>query len=89
MIKNLDQIRNRFDWDEYEKRQQAPEGTVQKLTTKEILEALKFPFTKEELRAERKRRVERLRYLKIMSNPYTKHLYRERKRKERQAQKSW
>jgi hypothetical protein len=89
MIKNKEQIRVHHDWDEYDRRSEASVGTVQKLTTKEILEALKFPFTKEELRAERKRRMERLRYARIMANPYTKSLYRARKRSEWASLNHW
>lgn len=85
MILNKEQIRTRHDWNEYERRSSAPEGSIEKLTTLEIKELLKIPFTKEELRAERKRRVERLRYLRIMANPFTRAQYKDRKRMERLA----
>lgn len=85
MIKNTNQIKTRHRWNEFERRQEASSNEVQSLTTQAILEALKVKFTKEELRAEIKRRRERLRYLKIISNPYTRSLYRARKKAEREA----
>ena len=82
MIRNREEIRKAHDRREYKRRQKADEGTVQTLTLPEIKELLSVPFTKEELRAEVKRRRERLRYLKIHSNPFTLSKYRERKRQE-------
>ena len=89
MIQSREQIRIRHDWNEYERRQAASETEVQSLKTIEIKELLKIPFDKSELRAELKRRNERLRYAKIVANPRTRALYRERKREERQARKIW
>lgn len=82
MIKSLEQIESRTRWAEYDRRKNASETQVESLTTVEIREALKRYFTKEELRAELKRRNERLRYAKIMANPRTRSLYRARKRAE-------
>ncbi len=82
MIKSTEQIESRYRWAEYDRRQKASETQVQSLTTEEIREALKFPFSKEELRLEIKRRNERLRYAKIMANPKTRSEYRARKRME-------
>ena len=83
MIKSSEQIRVRYDWNEFERRQEASSDQVQSLTTVQILEALKVPFDRSELKAELKRRKERLRYAKIMANPRTRAIYRERKRTER------
>ena len=83
MIKNTDQIESRYRWSEFERRQEASEDQVQSLTTTRILEALSVPFDRAELKAELKRRKERLRYAKIMANPRTRAIYRERKRTER------
>lgn len=82
MIRNREEIRKAHDRREYKRRLKADEGTVQTLTLPEIKQLLAVPFTKEELRAEVKRRRERLRYLKIRSNPFTLAKYRERKRQE-------
>jgi hypothetical protein len=83
MIKNTEQIKSRHRWSEFERRQEASEDQVQSLTTTKILEALSVPFDRAELRAELKRRRERLRYAKLMANPRTRSIYRERKRTER------
>ncbi len=82
MILNKEEVRKKFDRREYNRRQKAEDGTVNKLTTPEIKELLSIPFTKEELRAEIKRRKERLRYLRIRSNPFLVSKYRARKREE-------
>lgn len=87
MIKSSEQIRVRYDWNEFERRQEASSDQVQSLTTVQILEALKVPFDRSELKAELKRRKERLRYAKIMANPRTRAIYRERKRTERYFRK--
>jgi hypothetical protein len=87
MIRNLEQIKTRWSWDEYEKRSQASENSVARLTLPQIEELLSIPFSKEELRLERKRRVERLRYLRIISNPRSRAEYRARKQRERQERK--
>ena len=82
MIKSTSQIESRYRWAEYERRLQASETAVESLTTEEIKDALQFPFSKDELRAEIKRRNERLRYAKIMANPKRRSEYRARKRME-------
>lgn len=82
MIKSLNQIKSRHRWEEFDRRQEAGPNQVQSLTTQAIVEALKVKFTKEEMRAELKRRRERLRYAKIMANPRTRAIYRARKREE-------
>lgn len=82
MIKSLNQIKSRHRWEEFDRRQEAGPTQVQSLTTQAIVEALKVKFTKEEMRAELKRRRERLRYAKIMANPRTRAIYRARKREE-------
>ena len=89
MIKSLDQIESRARWAEYDRRKNASETQVESLTTVEIRDALKRHFTKEELRAELKRRNERLRYAKIIANPRTRSLYRARKRAEYARNNSW
>ena len=82
MILNKEQIRNRFDKAEAARRKESEEATVFSLKTPEIKERLKTFITKEELRAELKRRKERLRYLRIMSNPKSRAELRARKRSE-------
>lgn len=82
MIKSLNQIKSRHRWEEFDRRQEAGPNQVQSLTTQAIVEALKVKFTKDEMRAELKRRRERLRYAKIMANPRTRAIYRARKREE-------
>lgn len=87
MIKNLEQIKTRWSWNEYEKRSQAPENSVARLTLPQIDELLSVKFSKEELRLEKKRRIERLRYLRIISNPRSRAEYKARKQRERQERK--
>lgn len=88
MILNKSQIRNRYDWKERVRRSNSEETDVQSLKTPEIKTLLKRFFSKEELRAELKRRKERLRYMKIMANPKTRSEYRARKRAEYAARTS-
>lgn len=80
-------MRDKFDWNEYVRRQRASADEVQSLTTPKIVELLKIPFDKNELKAELKRRKDRLRYAKIIANPFTRAAYRARKRNERLARK--
>ena len=82
MILNKDQIRNRYDYTESLRRKSSEEDTVYSLKTPEIKERLKNYIPKDELRAELKRRKERLRYMKIMANPKSRSEYRARKRAE-------
>lgn len=81
MIRNTQEITNRWYETERSRRAVAEEGTVQSLTIPEIKTILEaHRWTKEELRAELKRRRERLRYAKIMANPYRRSQLRARKR---------
>lgn len=89
MIQSREQIRERFDWNEYERRQAAKPNQAQSLTTVDIKSLLEIPFDKDELRAELKRRRERFRYARIVANPKTRSEYRARKRREREARKDW
>lgn len=82
MILNKEQIRNRYDYTESLRRKTADEDTVHSLKTPEIKERLKNYISKEDLKAELKRRKERLRYMKIMANPKSRAEYRARKRAE-------
>lgn len=88
MIKSKEQVTSRHNWSEYERRQAASPNQVQSLTTPEIKELLETPFDKDELRAELKRRRERLRYARIVANPKTRSEYRARKRREREVRNS-
>jgi len=88
-IRTKDQIRKAWRDSERRRRMKADENSVQALTLPEIESMLETPFSKEELRAERKRRMERLRYARIMENPFTRSQYREHKRNYRQSVKEW
>lgn len=71
MIRTTQEITNRWYETERSRRAEAEEGTVQALTIPEIKNILRaHRWSAEELRAELKRRKERLRYAKIMANPY-------------------
>ncbi len=89
MIKSKQEIRDAWYESERKRRRTATEGTVQTLTLPEIDALLEVPFDREELRAERKRRLERLRYAMIMENPSTRAKYRQHKREYRQTQRAW
>ena len=82
MILNKGQIRNRFDKSEQKRREAAEDNTVQSLKIAEIKDRIDSYIPLRELRLEIKRRKERLRYLKIRSNPKTLSQYRARKRAE-------
>lgn len=89
MIKSKQQVRDSWYESERARRRLAEEGTVQSLTLPEIESLLEIPFDRDELRAERKRRLERLRYARLMANPSTRAAYREHKRQYRQSVKGW
>ena len=89
MIKSKQQVRDSWYESERARRRLAEEGTVQSLTLPEIESLLEIPFDRDELRAERKRRLERLRYARLMANPATRAAYREHKRQYRQSVKEW
>jgi len=89
MIKSKQQVRDSWYESERARRRLAEEGSVQSLTLPEIESLLEIPFDKTELRAERKRRLERLRYARIMANPSTRSAYREHKRNYRQSVREW
>lgn len=89
MIKSKQQVRDSWYESERARRRLAEEGTVQSLTLPEIESLLEIPFDRDELRAERKRRLERLRYARLMANPSTRAAYREHKRQYRQSVKEW
>lgn len=82
MILNKGQVRNRFDKSEQKRREVAEENSVQSLKIAEIKDRIESYIPLRELRLEIKRRKERLRYLKIRSNPKTLSQYRARKRAE-------
>lgn len=82
MILNKGQVRNRFDKSEQKRREVAEDNTVQSLKVAEIKERIESYIPLRELRLEIKRRKERLRYLKIRSNPKLLSKYRARKRAE-------
>jgi hypothetical protein len=89
MIKNKQQVKDSWYESERARRRLAEEGSVQALTLPEIDALLEIPYDRSELRAERKRRLERLRYARLMANPATRAAYREHKRNYRQSVKSW
>lgn len=89
MIKSKQQVRDRWHKTERNRRLTAETGTVQALTLPEIDSLLEIPYSREELRAERKRRLERLRYARIMANPATRAQYREHKRNYRASVRDW
>lgn len=89
MIKSKQQVRDSWYESERARRRLAEEGTVQSLTLPEIESLLEIPFDRDELRAERKRRLERLRYARLMANPSTRAAYREHKRNYRQSVREW
>jgi len=89
MIKSKQQVRDNWYESERARRRLAEEGTVQSLTLPEIESLLEIPFDRDELRAERKRRLERLRYARVMANPSTRAAYREQKRQYRQSVREW
>lgn len=89
MIKSKQQVRDSWYESERARRRLAEEGTVQSLTLPEIESLLEIPFDRDELRAERKRRLERLRYARLMANPSTRAAYREHKRQYRQSVREW
>lgn len=87
MSNSKQQVRDRWYESERNRRKVAEEGTVQALTLPEISMLLETQYDRNELLAERKRRMERLRYASIMANPDTKSEYREHKRNYRKSVK--
>lgn len=80
MIRNTQEITNRWYETERARRAVAEEGTVQSLTIPEIKNILQaHRWSAEDLRAELKRRKERLRYSKIMANPFRRAQLRARR----------
>jgi hypothetical protein len=83
MILNKEQVKANFEKDEAARRAKAKKNTVHALTTEEINARMKTYISKEELKAEKKRRAERLRYARLMANPKSRAALRDKKRAQR------